>query len=326
MKFKWISFVPIPAIVAGIIPVATLTSCSSSKEKVIIDTDVGNDCDDIAALSVLGNAYKKKMVDVAAVTVCNQSEAAIHATDILLEEYGIDCPLGRADNDQPVHAEDYAKAIDEKWTARSKTDPSRIESATTVLRRTLANNKGKKIKLITIGMFNNIANFLRSEGDGISNKTGRELLEENVSEIVSMAGNFHDQTYAEFNITEALPAAREVINNTSVPITFLDWQVGEVVKSGETFYNKTDSPQYVAYSTYCHGELRQSWDPLTMYIALNGAWEYSPKGNVTVDEQGHTLFQESKDGKCRYVEVHPDSAEIAATLETWYTVPDWNKN
>ncbi len=107
-------------------------------------------------------------------------------------------------------------------------------------------------------MFNNIANFLRSEADGISNKTGRELLEENVSEIVSMAGNFHDQEYAEFNITEALPEAQAVINNTTVPITFLDWQVGEVVKSGKTFYQSPGSPQCIAYATYTHGELRQS--------------------------------------------------------------------
>ncbi len=39
-------------------------------------------------------------------------------------------------------------------------------------------------------------------------------------------------------------------------------------------------------------------------------------GKVTVDDQGHTLFEESQDGKCRYVEVHPDSAKIAETLET----------
>lgn len=320
MKFKWISLVSIPAIAAGVIPALTLSSCSVEKEKVIVDTDVGNDCDDIAALTVLGNVYRENRIEVKAVTNCNRSMHSVHAIDIILERYGIDCPIGRSVNDQPIHAEDYAREIDNRWIARSEIEPQRVQSATKLLRKTLAENKGKKIKLITLGMFNNIYNLLQSGPDEISSKTGKQLFDENISEMVSMGGNFHNQQSAEFNITEALDAAREVINNTSVPITFLDWQVGEVVKSGKTFYESPGSPQCVAYSTYTHGELRQSWDPLTMYVALNGGWEYSPMGDVNVDEQGHTIFTESKSGKCRYVEVHPDSDEISAKLETWYKV------
>ncbi|MCQ3907220.1 MAG: hypothetical protein MJ219_00195 [Mycoplasmoidaceae bacterium] len=84
----------VPAVAVGIIPTMTLTSCSKEKLKVIVDTDVGNDCDDIGALTILGNAYKKGLVEVEAVTVCNTSEYTFHTTDIMLEQYGIDCPMG----------------------------------------------------------------------------------------------------------------------------------------------------------------------------------------------------------------------------------------
>ncbi|MCQ3907219.1 MAG: nucleoside hydrolase [Mycoplasmoidaceae bacterium] len=111
--------------------------------------------------------------------------------------------------------------MDEKWDARSKKDPTRVKNAVDVLRHTLANNRGSKIKLITIGMLNNIAHLLQSEGDAISPKSGKQLFEENVSEVVLMGGRFNDPTYSEFNIKEALWAAKEVINNeTVVPKTF----------------------------------------------------------------------------------------------------------
>lgn len=317
------------------LPVAGAIACATeaiivdaNKERVIIDTDVGNDCDDIGALSVLGNAYRRNMIKVEAVTVCNQNIHAIHTTDIMLEQYGIDCPLGKSDNDQPVVAPEYAEKVDEGWTARSELHPERIEWATPVLRKALvkAEKGGYKIKLITLGMLNNIANLLESKGDKISPKTGRELFEENVSEMVLMGGRFDDQEYTEFNIIQAIDSSKIVINEpSSVPKTFCGWEVGGYVYSGQTFYDHKDSPQCVAYETYNHGNLRESWDPLTMFTALNGAWAYSKMGKVKVEinkagADGCTKFYESPDGIDRYILVHPDSEQLAEQLEQWYTV------
>ncbi len=281
------SLVSIPAVAAGVVPAMTMTSCAKddNREKIIIDTDVGNDCDDIGALSVLGNFYKQNKINILAVTVCNQYLPAYHTTDIMLEEYGIDCPMGMSDNNQKVHTEwggDYSNAVDLAFQARSRKDWSRLQSATRVLRKALARNKKGKIKLITLGMLNNIANLLDSGPDDISRKTGRELFEENVSEMVLMGGRFDDEmeTYQEFNIHEAPWAAEKVINTTSVPKTFLGWEVGNPVKTGQTFYDHHETPQYVAYQTYNQGQLRESWDPLTMYIALTGDAKFSNMGTV----------------------------------------------
>ncbi|XQP55297.1 MAG: nucleoside hydrolase [Mycoplasmoidaceae bacterium] len=295
------------------------------KIKVIVDTDVGNDCDDIGALTILGNAYKKDLVDVKAVTVCNQYLPAFHATDIMLEAYGIDCPMGQADNPQTVHTDwggDYSKAIDDIWEARSERDTTRINSATRILRKTLAENTGDKIRLITLGMLNNIANLIESPADDISNKTGRQLFEENVSEMVLMGGRFDNETYAEFNITEALASAKDVINTTHVPKIFSGWEIGSPVFTGKVFYAHPDSPQAVAYNTYNHGNLRESWDPLTMYVAINGAWDYSSLGNVTVQGEGYTIFRKSASGICRYIPIYPNAEGIANTLESWMDVAD----
>lgn len=325
MKFKWVSLVSIPAIMAGVIPTMALTSCNKDdRVKVIVDTDIGNDCDDIGALSVLGNAYKQNKVNVLAVTVCNQYLAAYHTTDIMLEQYGIDCPMGMADNNQPVHSDwggDYANQVDLGWKARSEKDWSRIQSATRVLRKTLAKNKHGKIKLITLGMLNNIANLLDSGPDDISKKTGRELFEENISEVVLMGGRFDNEmsTYQEFNIKEAPEAAEKVINTTSVPKTFCGWEVGNVVKTGQTFYDNPETPQCVAYQTYNKGQLRESWDPLTMYVALTGDGKYSDMGTVTVQDS-HTLFEPTPSGNCKFVQIYKDEEHIDQKLESWYAI------
>lgn len=320
------SLIPITSMSLAVIPAMTLTGCSKNDNRVqiIVDTDVGNDCDDIGALSILGNAYKKNMVDIKAVTVCNRKLSTFHTTDIMLEQYGIDCPMGWSDNEQPLPFGDgYARYVDDAYTARSERVSKKIPSATKVLRKALANAKGKKIKLITLGMLNNIDNLLKSGPDKISKKTGKELFEENVSEMVLMGGRFDDQTYSEFNILQAKEAAVNVINNTSVPKTFVGWEVGEPVKTGATFYKSSGSPQRLAYDKYNDGNLRESWDPLTMYVALIDCWKYSQPGTAEVQlvgDDAYTKFTPSPTGNCQYVLPHEDPQAIANELETWMTV------
>lgn len=325
MKLKLASLISIPTLAIGMIPISTLVSCNNDKRvKVIVDTDVGNDCDDIAALSVLGNAYKKGMVDIKAVTVCNKYMPSFYTTDILLEEYGIDCPMG-FDPDGEAYiweGHDYAQAVADLWEARSEKDETRIHPAVEVLRKALADadRNGYKIKLITLGMLNDIKDLLDSPADSISSKDGRTLFEENVSEMVLMGGRFDDQKYAEFNIVKEIDAAQAVINTTSVPKTFCSWEVGDPVQTGQKFKKYTNSPQYVAYDTYTEGSIsRSSWDPLTMYVALTSDCAYSENGIVYVTEEGYTKFAPNPAGINRYVQIYPDLAEIAGKLETWYT-------
>lgn len=322
MKLKWISAISIPVLLTGIVPAAALTSCSNNKIKVIVDTDVGNDCDDIGALTILGNAYKKNLVDVVGVTVCTRATEpekqydALYTTDIILEKYGINCPIGltTVDNFIPENLA-YATEVSHRWQARTKDHETQIMPAHKLLRKVISENKG--VKLITIGMLNNIKAFMDTNEDGV---TGKQLLEENVSEMVMMGGNFVDQTYKEYNIVKKLEASQVVINNTSVRKTFLDWETGQLVKTGLTFYAHPDSPQCVSYSVFNHGNLRESWDPMTVYIAIFGAWSYSKWGKVTVDAEGCTKFTEDPNGVCRYVPVHPNPTLFAQELESWMTV------
>lgn len=324
------SLIPVASMSLAAIPAMTITSCGKDKRiKIIVDTDVGNDCDDIGALSILGNAYKKGLVDIKAVTVCNQYDPAFYTTDIMLEQYGIDCPMGQSDNDQEIHLwHDYAKAIDDKWEARSEKHPERKQKATPVLRQALADAEkgGYKVKLVTLGMFNDIANLFNSPGDSISPKTGKQLFQDNVSEMVSMGGRFNDPTYSEFNIKEALWAAKAVINDEkTVHKTFCGWEAGNLVKTGITFYRHPGSPQCVAYNVYNEGNLRESWDPLTMYYAIFGSPEYSAWGNVTIEgtvdkEEGRTIFSEDSNGVCRYTPLSANPDAVAAQLESWMSV------
>ncbi len=266
-----------------------------NKKNIILDTDIGTDSDDIGALSILCNLYKNGVIEFDAISVASSFKESYLITDLILEHYGLDIPIGICDHKFKEDAQhgSYARAVTQVFKSRKK-DMEPVK-ATKVLRKALL--KGN-ITLITIGQLVNISNLLKSEPDEISPLSGAELFKKNVKEMYIMGGSFiYDMS--EYNIVEDVKSSMDVINNTDIPKTFIPFEIGIRVKTGKNLLDRMDTPMGVGYYVHNITE-RESWDPITVYEAVYSNLEKSEYGKIAVTEDGKTIFEPGT-GYDRYI-------------------------
>lgn len=278
-------------------------------KKFILDTDIGNDSDDIGALAILCNLARQGKLQIAAVTVCNCQDDCAMAVDIIANCYNQTFPIGKAKNyGASAQYGTYARAICSAFPSRLKR--GEIDDAVRVLRKTLAQNQ--HVSLITIGPLTNVAALAQSVADDVSPLSGKELLQR-VDEMYVMGGNFVDGC-AEWNVKEDVSAAQTALAAVDCPITFVPFEAGANVFTGKNFLCGKRSPMQVGY--FVHNVVpRNSWDPLTVYCATVQCLETSETGVVQIDDDGVTTFLQNENGKHRFVKNTFDVEDIRQKLE-----------
>jgi len=263
-------------------------------EKILIDTDLGSDCDDAGALAILHMFSKLGMAEICGITHCGSDINASVTLKAINAWYNRDdIPVGmykkRSFLDEK-RCKIFTEAISEKYLAEN--EMPMIEDAVKLMRRVLANNRN--VTLITIGMFNNIADLLKSEPDEISDKTGYELVCESVKELYSMAGNFVDSEYSEYNIKAHTESAIYVAENFPKKIVYAGFELGEeVITSGNLSSVSDDCPIKEAYSIF--GGKKESWDLIATYCAVkkkNDCFKEKTNMKISFCEDGRTMLCE----------------------------------
>ncbi len=285
-------------------------------EKIILDTDLGGDCDDVGAIAVLCNLAKLGEAEILALTYCIGTPYGARMARHELDFFGFeDVPLGvLKDEGFMTTYERYSKPYCELHGLTSDD----FEDAVKVLRRALASNGGKRdVKLVTIGPLRNIANLLRSEPDEISPLSGLELVRENVSEFVTMLGDFAKTGHVEWNVEMDVPSARYCVEKMPAPIVFSPFELGNHIFSGSRNESLPEThPVRFAYTTFSRGRtfLRESWDPITVHFAVRGTQSLYKlrETSVMLDESGLCVERQG-DGMRVLEQVAPDE-EIAAAL------------
>ena len=192
-----------------------------------------------------------------------------------------------------------------KYAVKYKSN-SAAENAVRLYRKILA-DAAAPLEIIEIGYLQVVSALLESSPDDISAKSGEELVREKVSEFWVMAGKWDENPGKENNFARnarSRRAAAVFCEKCPVPITFLGWETGFDVITGDRL-NKDD----VLYRALCeHGSPngRMSWDPMLVQLALAGSCAragYSAVcGTARVDpETGLNYFEKSESGKHRYV-------------------------
>ncbi|MCQ2432574.1 MAG: nucleoside hydrolase, partial [Clostridia bacterium] len=241
-------------------------------KKIILDTDMGGDCDDVGAAAVLCNLAKQGKAEIVAATYCIGSPWGGYFLQNELAFFGYgNVPVGMLHEEtfmnEPVY-ERYAKP----YVEAHHLPQNMAEDAVRVLRRALAGNGGKKdIVLVAIGPLRNIANLLRSPADDISPLTGKELIAANVTEFVTMLGDFVKTDSTEWNVLMDIPSARYAVKEMPVPTVFSGYELGEHIKTGAMLADMSDDhPVKAAYLLHSDGksQLRESWDLVTVYNAI----------------------------------------------------------
>lgn len=281
---------------------------------IILDTDIGCDCDDAGALALLHQLENNDECKIKAVTSCSSRIDGVACIDAINKYYGKNIPVGMYKSSRFLEEENFglysrevAKSYENDYIDKEADD------AVKVIRETLSSAQGKSIKLVFIGPLNNLANLLLSGKDPIINKTGVELVKEKVKEVVIMGGYFplKDQKIylgdtlveAEWNILQDIKSAQIAVKNCPVDIVFCPFELGFIKTGSRLFTEGYNSPIRLSYEIHSNG-LRESWDPITCYFAVRGLdnlWDMSKRGDVTVLDNGITQFNENPQGKHRYL-------------------------
>jgi inosine-uridine nucleoside N-ribohydrolase len=221
---------------------------SGDKIRVIYDTDMGNDTDDILGLIMLHNYVDMGMVDL--IGVCSSKEHPYSARyiDLLNTWYKHpDIPIGVVVNgpelDSIMSIPRYTTTVvdmehDGKPVfERSVRDYDALLPAAVLYRKLLSESPDRSVVIIMVGMTTNMAALLATGPDEYSPLSGRELIMKKVDYLCMMGGNFVEPL-PECNIVTDSAASDIVLTEWPTRIVITPFEVGRsVTYPAESFKN-----------------------------------------------------------------------------------------
>ena len=282
--------------------------------KLIFDTDMGNDVDDVMALCMIHNLVNRGTVELLAVTITKDHPQAAAFVDAVNAFYGHpDVPIGVVTNGATPEAGRFNLLADAKNEDGSLRYPHKLRSgkdapeAVGLIRKLLAKQPDNSVMLVQVGFFTNFRRLLESQPDEGSPLTGRELIAKKVKSLSIMAGAFQtvngDNRHLEYNVVKDIPAAQSLARNWPTPVVWSGYEIGVAAAFPHgviehDFENVRHHPLKEAYCLYQpppHD--RPTWDPTALLYVVypdRGYFDLSPPGVVTVEDNGATWFRPAR--------------------------------
>jgi inosine-uridine nucleoside N-ribohydrolase len=262
--------------------------------------------------------------ELLAVTITKDHELAAPFTDAVNTFYGRgDIPIGVCRSGVTPEAGKF-NVLAAKQDSGSDRYPHDLRSgkqapdAVDVLRRALASQEDGTVVIAQVGFSTNLANLLKSSADERSDLSGVDLVKKKVRLLSIMAGAFrqiedgkgHLYDHREYNIVKDIPAAKTLVADWPTPIVWSGFEIGRSLlyphESILQDYNYVPhhplAEAYTLYNPPPHD--RPTWDLTSVLHAVRADRVYfdlSPAGRVTVADDGLTTFDESVDGRDRYL-------------------------
>ena len=299
---------------------AIFTLAAAEPVKIIFDTDMGNDVDDVVALDMLYKYLDEGAIELLGIISSKREVGSVKLIDAMNTLYGYpNIPVGIVKTypeenytctDKRLNYADYTVAAHSY--PHTITDWEAIEDGYKLIRKLLAEQPDKSVTFVTVGFSTNMARLLASKGDEHSPLDGKSLMAQKADKVVIMAGNFHERK-KEYNIYKDHFAAVRFVAECPVPMLFTDYALGkstlypyQTVENG--FKYTENHPLVVAFNYYAQMPYnRPLWDPTAVLFAVEGHKGYaslSKSGYVTVDEKDITDFTEDKHSNRHYYEVN----------------------
>jgi len=296
------------------------------KVKIIFDTDMGPDYDDVGAITVLHSLAAKGECEILA-TVSSDGYPYIAPTIEVFNRYfgKPEIPIGIPASDAPDFScpNHWNDSLVIKYLPRIKTNKD-YPSATEVYRKVLASQKDKSVVIVTVGFLSNLSSLLQSGPDKYSTLTGKELVAKKVKKWVAMAGVFPEG--GEFNVNRHPEASVNVIANWPTPILFSGFEIGLKILTGNKVAKQgtPGNPVKWAYQ-YCLStyekkpvENRCSWDHTAVLCAVRDPEQYFyviENGMFICDSKGYNKWDAEKNSNHAFLVHKYPYQKIADVLD-----------
>jgi hypothetical protein len=288
--------------------------------KLIFDTDIGNDVDDVLALALLHALQSRGECELLAVTISKPDELAGPFVDAINTFYGRPgIPIGFTHSGLKNEPSKFLPLAEVKDGSKLRY-PHRLKRssdaapATVVLRKALSGQPDGSVVMVQVGYFSNLAALLATAGDNASPLNGVELVRRKVKLLSVMAGAFRAaeeaKHFLEYNVVQDLPAAKALAKDWPTPIIWSGFEIGvslpyPAVSIERDFAYVPHHPAAEAYRAYNPPpHQRPTWDLTSALYAVlpdRGYFELSPPGLVTVEADGFTRFTPQAAGRDRFL-------------------------
>jgi pyrimidine-specific ribonucleoside hydrolase len=292
--------------------------------KVIFDSDMGPDYDDVGALTMLHAFADKGEAELLATIASTQYNGVATVFDILNTYFKRpDLPIG-VPKGEALQLKDFQHWTDTliaRYPHSIKTNEDAAD-AVALYRKILASQPDRSVTITTVGFLTNIAALLQSPPDEYSAMNGIALVEKKVFNLVSMAGAF--PSGHEFNVKMDAASANVVFQHFPRAIFFSGVEIGFPLKTGLQLINNariSNSPVKDVYRICMAMSKedvngRSSWDQTAVLIAVRGhePWYNVREGKIISDADGRNTWDEHEKGHFYITEKAPRSA-VTTTIE-----------
>jgi inosine-uridine nucleoside N-ribohydrolase len=283
----------------------------------ILDTDIGPDCDDAGALTLLHLLGRKRKVNFLAMTNCTSNPYGAGTIDAINLYHGMEgIPVGAFEKSgflEDGFSQKYNKYITSNYRNRY-VPPVKAPGALSIFKKALSEAEDANVIILAIGPLNNLAAL-------IADPEGFALVEKKVNCLVSMAAT-QKQELVEWNIEMDIQAASLVCEKWPTPIIFSPVETGEKIITGKNFgILRQDHPVRAAYRIFNDGDEgkgRMSWDLTAVWYAVMGIepfFKLSNQYDVSILENGRITIKENPSGRFRFLENRIEPEKIAEGIE-----------
>jgi len=316
---------------SAIICLLLLYSCSNQslkKEikpvKIIFDTDLGPDYDDVGALAFLNAMADSGKVEILATVASNKHELVAPSINVINTYFGrSELPVGapKSAGVDLGSSQHWADSIVEKYPHSIKST-SEVADAVEIYRKILNNEPDNSVTIITVGFLTNLSNLLRSKPDNFSNLSGKDLVIRKVKRLVSMAGRFPEGK--EFNIFKDSTASKFVFENWPGEVIFSGFEIGAQIHTGLKLIKSDlkNSPVKDVFRISIplseeDRNGRMSWDETAVLIGVYGTDGFfdTVRGQIIVNADGSNTWKNDTDGKQSYVKMKMPVPQISDFIE-----------
>ena len=235
-------------------------------KKIIYETDMCLDVDDVGALAILHAMENMGEVELLAVCFNEEHPNGAGTIDAINTWYGRgDIPIGiykgNLVNDWSSNSS-YLNYIDNNFS--NDIDKESADSALTVYSQTLLKQPDSSVTIISVGFLNNLNDLLLAEP---------ELIEQKVAELVIMAGVNNDGF--NFVMHNLVNVSENVLRNWPTPIVIS--QAGGSIYTGDNLSTAPiENPVRWAYYKWFDNSFqgRSSWDQMAVLYGVRGLSTY----------------------------------------------------
>lgn len=307
-----IFFLPLCLLLAGS---ASAQQPSNRSVRVIFDSDIGPDYDDVGAITILHVLEKQGSAKILATVASNKYEGVAAVLDIFntyFHEPGIPVGVPKGDAVSLRDSQHWTDTLLARYPHAVKRNAD-AEDAVRVYRKTLAAQPDHSVTIVTTGFLTNLARLLDSKGDDLSPLNGEALVRKKVKLLVSMAGKY--PSGKEFNIDMDVRSSKRALENWPTPVIYSGFEIGVEIHTGLPLIHDRqirNSPVKDVFRICIpmspeDARGRMSWDETAVWVAVKGYRPYYDlhPGKIRISDDGTNHWDEKGKGQFYLVKKAP---------------------